>query len=197
VSFPLKGSCLFVLLPQEYIHIFMSKFALSWTMHMKTDKQGFKDAFNKVVNTRDYKFDLDFGYYTTISGRIYSEISFNIITQKDYKTERLDGTMSEDANGLLLELHFCPSYNRFTFGIMIFIISVILCYAVAGIPLVNDLVEDYFLIGIGTILLPMCVLVYWLAQRIRRITALGMKTGFIGVLNKIENQVELDKRTIQ
>ncbi len=172
----------------------MSKLTLSWTMHMKTDKQGFKDAFYKVVNTTDYRFGVDAGYYITIKGRIYSEMSFNIIKQKDNKMERLDGTMTEDANGLLLELHFCPSYNRFTFAITIFIISVGLCYAVAGIPFIYNLVEDYFLVGIGILLLPMCVFVYWLAQHIRRITAIGMKTGFIDDLKKIEKQIELSKQ---
>jgi hypothetical protein len=140
---------------------------LIWTMHMKTNKKGFSDAFYKVIEESADKViisDWQSRYY----GRIYSESAFKIRKQYENASEQLDGTMTEDANGLLLELQLRPAYNSFWFATLVFIISAMISFLIAYIPFVNDLVSDYYFILIAiVILLPVYPIVFWLGLKFR------------------------------
>jgi hypothetical protein len=165
----------------------MSKVAHSWTMRMKTDKQRFEDAFYKVIKYRNSFLSLEHNAH--YEGRVYSELSFFISKQISYnKMDRIEGTMIEDAHGLLVELELHPSFNSARFYIATFIISVLACYGIGG--LISDLIEDFFLLSIGIMLLPVFAGVLWLAQRVRRITDLGSKAIFIDMLADIEKQAQ-------
>jgi hypothetical protein len=168
--------------------------ALIWTMHMNTDKQGFSDAFYKVIEKSADKViinDWQARYY----GRIYSESAFKIRKQYEHASEQLEGTMTEDANGLLLKLHLQPGYSSLYFGILVFIISAMISFLIAYIPFINGLVSEYYFILIGiVIILPVYPIVFWLGLKFRAISNLGLKAGFVDVLNEIGKEVERNKR---
>ena len=171
----------------------MFNVTLIWTMRMNTDKKGFSDAFYKVIEESADKIiisDWQSRYY----GRIYSESAFKIRKQYENASEQLDGTMTEEANGLLLELHLKPAYSSLYFAILVFIISAMISFLIAYIPFVNELIPDYFIVIAAVLLLPVFPVVYWLGQKFRAISYLGLKAGFIDVLNKIEKEVEHSKR---
>jgi hypothetical protein len=171
----------------------MFNVTLIWTMQMKTDKKSFSNAFYKVLEECADKViisDWQSRYY----GRIYSESAFKIRKHYENVSEQLDGTMTEDANGLLLELHLKPVYSSLYFAILVFIISAMISFLIAYIPFINDLVPDYFIVIAAVLLLPVFPIVYWLGQKFRAITYQGLKAGFIDVLNEIEKEAERSKR---
>lgn len=170
----------------------MSKVSLTWTMHLKTDKQGFRDAFYKVVNKKDNPFGFDSAKYA-ITGTVYSDISFKIFMQRKGITIGLNGTMIEGANDLLLELKIPFLYNRLAFRIKVIVFSVLLCYGIGYIPFVYDLIQPFLLLAIGIMLLLIVPVVYRVANYFRMLTSLGWKAGFMDILNEIEKQVELTK----
>lgn len=163
----------------------MSKNVLSWTMHVKADKRRFEDALYKEIKYRNSI--LSFEHKSHYEGMVYSESEFFISKQESYnKVDRIDGTMIEDAQGLLVELELRPSFHRAKFYIATFVFSVLACYGIGG--LIYDLIMDFFLLSIGVMLLPVFLGVLWLAQKVRRITALGSKAIFIEMLAEIEKQ---------
>ena len=167
---------------------------LIWTMRMKTDKKGFSDAFYKVIEESADKVIIN-DWQTRYFGRIYSESDFKIRKQYEHSAEQLDGTMTEDANGLLLELQLRPAYDSFLYATLVFIISAMISFLIAYIPFVNDLLSDYYFILIAAVLLlPVFPIVFWLGLKFRAISYLGIKAGFIDVLNDIEKEVERNKR---
>ena len=100
----------------------MNNVTLIWTMHMKTDKKGFSDAFYKVIEVSADKVIIN-EWQARYFGRIYSESAFKIRKQYEHGSEQLDGTMTEDANGLLLELELRPAYDSLWFAAGAFFIS--------------------------------------------------------------------------
>lgn len=156
----------------------------SWTMHLKTDKRRFEDALYKEIKYRNGFFTLEHEAY--YQGRVYSESSFFISKKREYNIDRVDGTMIEDANGLLVTLELHPSFNCIRFYAATFVVSVLVCYGIGG--LIADLISDYFLLSIGLMLLPVFFGVLWLAKRVKRITDLGSKAIFSDMLIAIEKQ---------
>jgi hypothetical protein len=172
----------------------MNNVTLIWTMRMNTDKKSFSDAFYKVIERSADRIlinDWQARYY----GRIYSESDFKIRKQYENASEQVDGTMTEDANGLLLELQLIPAYSSLYFAILVFIISAMISFLIAYLPFVNDLMPDYFIVIAAVLLLPVFPIVFWLGLKFRAIRYLGIKADFIGVLNEIEKEVERGKRS--
>ncbi|MCS3802018.1 hypothetical protein [Niastella sp. OAS944] len=163
----------------------MLKTTLSWTMHINTDKRRFEDALYKEIKYRNsfHSFEHSAHY----EGRMFSESSFFISKQESYnKVDRLNGKIIEDAEGLLVELELRPSFHRVGFYTATFVFSVLACYGIGG--LISDLIQDFFLLSIGVMLLPVFLGILWLAQKVRRITDLGSKAIFIDMLADIEKQ---------
>jgi hypothetical protein len=156
-------------------------------MHLNTDKRRFEDAFYKEIKYRNSFLSLEHNAH--YEGKVYSASSFFISKQIRYnKTDRVEGTMTEDANGLSVELVLRPSFNGVRFYAATFVVSVLACHGIG--VLISDLIEDFFLLSIGVMLLPVFFIVLWLAQRVRRITDLGSKAIFIDMLADIEKQAQ-------
>lgn len=178
---------LFVLLTLKYTSVFMSKDTLTWSMHLRTNKRRFEDALYKEIRYRNSFLSLEHNAY--YEGRVYSGASFFISRRTNYnKVDRIEGTMVEDAHGLLVELELRPSFNGGRFYVGTFVISVLACYGIGA--LISDLIKDFFLLSIGVALLAVFPVILWLAQRVKRITNLGSKAIFIDMMADIEKQAQ-------
>lgn len=164
----------------------MFKVTHSWTMHLKTNKRRFEDALYKEIKYRNEFLSLEHSAY--YQGKVYSESSFFISKKRGYNIDRVEGTMIEDAQGLLVTLELHPSFNDIRFYAATFVVSVLVCYGIGA--LISDLIRDYFLLSIGLMLLPVFIGVLWLAKRVKLITDLGSKAVFIDMLTDIEKQAQ-------
>jgi hypothetical protein len=91
-------------------------------MHLNTDKRRFEDAFYKEIKYRNSFLSLEHNAH--YEGKVYSASSFFISKQIRYnKTDRVEGTMTEDANGLSVELVLRPSFNGVRFYAATFVVS--------------------------------------------------------------------------
>lgn len=162
----------------------MFKVTHSWSMHLKTDKRRFEDALYKEIKYRNEFLTLEHNAY--YQGKVYSESSFFISKKRHYNIDRVEGTMIEDAHGLLVTLELHPSFNGIRFYAGTFVVSVLVCYGIGG--LLADLISDYFLLSIGLMLLPVFIGVLWLAKRVKRIVDLGSKAIFSDMLIDIEKR---------
>jgi hypothetical protein len=181
----------------------MATFSRSWTQSLKTDREGFKSAFFKVVNSRDYniphshRIDYIFGIYVFRKyaigedcwGSVYTE-SFNIhkLTKRGY-SKRLDGKMIEDTDGLKLELKLHAGYYELLVFIRGFFLAVFLCYffyylfyvPFGGRPFV---VNTY--LWVTCFILPGLILSSWAGFKAQQRHMNKLKRYFTTVLNEIE-----------
>lgn len=186
----------------------MSKFSRSWILNLKTDREGFKNAFFKVVKSRDYnvprsgKIDLGFWVYVFQKynigedcwGSVYIE-SFNIhkLTSRGFEN-RLDGKMKENANGLDLELHLPASYFEFLrclrgglLGVFLFYFFYYLLYKpLHGQSFQNPLWLTCFIV-------PAAVIGCWAGYKVQQRYMEKLKRDFTAVLKEIEKHAVNDK----
>jgi hypothetical protein len=165
---------------------------------MKTDKQGFSDAFYKLVKPREYLDHNNVLYpyanENDYSGSIHTEVFSIHKMTRDNNFERVDGKIIEKPNGVLLELCLCLEDDWLMTGFCTFVISVLICYGIGGIPFIYDLISDYFLIAIIIMVVPVFAILFWLSRYVTAMRAYGLKDEFIDVLNEIEKQVEPSKQ---
>jgi len=177
---------------------------------MKTDKQGFKDAFFKVVNSKDYNVPrsgrIEFGFRVHVFrkynlgedcwGSVYTE-SFNIhkLTVRGYG-KRLDGKMKEDANGLTLELLLRAGYYEFVrclrgslFAVFLFYFFYYLLYK----PLFGQPFVEHPYLWLICFILPVMVAGCWVGYKVQQRFMDKLKRDFITVLNEIEKRAVNDK----
>jgi hypothetical protein len=169
----------------------MSKATLTWTMHLKTNKQRFEDAFYKLIKYENHLLSLESSVY--YRGKVNSGSSFFLEKKIDeaimvLRFDRLDGKIIEDGNGLLLTLTLHPCITPFAYYTKAAIFSMVLC--IGSTPFLYDILGAFFLLFIGVIFLPVFFGVLWLMKRIRRVTDLGLKARFDNLLLDIQKETE-------
>lgn len=113
----MNGARLFVLLYRKNTQLFMSRFTRSWTTHLETDIHGFSDAFYKVVRKEWFQPEewelVDYRIGEDCRGEVYPDsfIIYRNVTQRSNSGDWVEGNISADGNGLILEIELSTGAN--------------------------------------------------------------------------------------
>lgn len=162
----------------------MAKFSRSWTQYMKADKQGFKDAFEKVVRANKIFWSASNTLFFEVGEDCKGQVNDGsfFIYRRRYNKGRItvDGTIQENENGITLVLKMYSFVNSFLVALVAFFLSVI--------AWVNFL-ELLGVLWLVIFCLPVYALFYWLVDKFVQWKLNSMQRYYIKVLNEIEKHV--------
>jgi len=174
--------------------MFMSKFSRSWTQHLKTDKQGFKKAFNKVIR-KSKLFELKtYGLLGTNAigedcrGEVRGKSFFIYRKGRRWYYGRVEGDIKEEENGITLGLQFCSGVNYFRLTSLALLFSVMVYIPVLDLQVISNPTDSIWFL-VFFFYLPVYAVVFWLLYLWAQRQLNKQHSYFLLVLKEIEKHI--------
>jgi len=172
----------------------MAKFSRSWTMHLKTDKQGFKEAFNKVIPKSKFFELVTYGLLFTYAigedcwGAVYDKSFFIYRKGRRWYYNRVEGFITEEENGIMLRIRFRSGVNYFRLASLALLFSVMVYIPLLNLQVISNPTDSIWFL-VFFFYLPVYAAVFWLLYRWAQRQLNKQHSYYMLVLKEIEKHI--------